>query len=88
MPMQTHWQDSPVYEFCSATHDMLKALGPRLQHLAIGYHYGTMSAGAPCNPQDNLVHALLRHCPLLSTLRLTDYLPPDDNPQVCFASAS
>ena len=61
-----------MHALCSATIDMLKALGPRLQLLSIVYK-PLWSNHALENHV--LVPTIVRHCPLLTHLHLEDMQP-------------
>lgn len=64
---------------------MLQALGPRLQHLAIGYRTNTPVIYIPerlHQPQDSLAPTVLRHCPLLEQLTLQQDPWPGDIAEV------
>lgn len=57
---------------------MLQALGPRLQHLAIGYDINHQERTHQCTPQDSLAPSILKHCPQLAELTLEHDLWPGD----------
>jgi hypothetical protein len=63
---------------------MLKALGPRLGRLAIGYNSEAPVTSTACTPQASLTPAMFRHCPRLAYLTLEIDLWADGNEQVAF----
>ena len=58
----------------SGTWDMVKALGPRLQHLTAIYHADRVT-GQPVSAGNSLALEMLRHCPLLASVLLDDLRP-------------
>jgi hypothetical protein len=62
--------------------EMLKALGPRLRRLSIGYGSGAALTGQEITSQDSLAPAVIRHCPLLEQLELTKDIWPQDTAEV------
>lgn len=62
--------------------EMLKALGPRLRRLSIGYGSGAALTDQGITSQDSLAPAVIRHCPLLEQLELTKDIWPRDTAEV------
>lgn len=63
--------DQGLPDLCSGRWDMIKALGPRLQHLSVTYSAETMSPHGPIRG-NSLSPYELRYCPQLAHVSVYD----------------
>ena len=63
--------DQGLPDLCSGRRDMIKALGPRLQHLSVTYSAETMSPHGPIRG-NSLSPYELRYCPQLAHVSVYD----------------